>query len=189
MTARIGDVRQIYAGWSTFSVAAVELADNSRILREIENHGNAVAVLPYDPDRRVATLVRQLRAPVLHAAGLQDLLEVPAGILEGEDPQACARREAMEETGLRLGPLEHIARTWSLPGISTEQMDLFLAPYAAADKVGSGGGLAHEHENIIVVETALLDLATMAMNGTITDMKTLALALALQLRRPELFVR
>jgi nudix-type nucleoside diphosphatase (YffH/AdpP family) len=189
MTARIGDVRQIYAGWSTFSVAEVEFADRSRIRREIENHGNAVAVLPYDPERRVATLVRQLRSPVLYSAGLQDLLEVPAGILEGDDPRACARREAMEETGLRLGRLEHVARTWSMPGISTEQMDLFLASYVSADKIGSGGGLAHEHENIVVVEMALVDLATMAMTGTLTDMKTLTLVLALQLRHPKLFVR
>lgn len=189
MSARIGDVRTIYAGWSTFSVVEVELTDGSRIRREIENHGNAVAVLPYDPDRRVATLVRQLRAPVLQAAGSQDLLEVPAGILEGDDPEACARREVMEETGLRLGPLEHIARTWALPGISAERMDLFLAPYGTADKVGDGGGLAEEHENITVVEMGLADLAAMTTEGTLEDLKTLALVLALRLRRPALFGR
>lgn len=189
MTARILDVRKIYSGWSTFSVADVELPDGSRIRREIENHGNAVAVLPYDPQRRVATLVRQLRVPLLHAAGLQDHLEVPAGILEGEDPEACAQREVMEETGLRLGPLEHIVRAWPMPGISTEQMDLFLAPYGSADKVGRGGGLVEEHENITVVEMALAELAAMVERGTLDDLKTLTLVLALQARHKELFAR
>ena len=188
MAARIRECK-IYAGWSTFSVATVELPDGSRIRREIEDHGDAVAVLPYDPQRRVATLVRQLRAPLLHAAGLQDHLEAPAGILEGEDPEACARREVMEETGLRLGPLEHVVRAWSLPGLSTERMDLFLAPYGSADKLGRGGGLAEEHENIIVVEMALAELAAMIEQGTLTDLKTATLVLALQARHKELFAR
>jgi nudix-type nucleoside diphosphatase (YffH/AdpP family) len=189
MNARIGDVQEIYAGWSSFSVADVELPDGTHIRREIENHGNAVAVLPYDPQRRVATLVRQLRAPLLHVAGLQDHLEAPAGILEGDDPQACARREVMEETGVRLGPLEHVVRAWSMPGISTERMDFFLAPYGEADKVEQGGGLAEEHENIIVVEMPLAELAAMAARGALDDLKTMTLVLALQARRPELFAR
>jgi 8-oxo-dGTP pyrophosphatase MutT (NUDIX family) len=133
--------------------------------------------------------VRQLRAPLLHAAGLQDHLEAPAGILEGDDPEACGRREVMEETGLRLGPLEHIVRAWPMPGISTERMDLFLAPYGSADKVGRGGGLAEEHENIIVVEMTLAGLAGMIERGTLTDLKTLTLVLALQARQPALFAR
>ena len=189
MTARIRDVQKVYAGWSTFSVATVELSDGNRIRREIEDHGNAVAVLPYDPQRRVATLVRQLRAPLLRAAGLQDHLEAPAGILEGRDPEACARREVMEETGLQLGPLEHIVRAWSMPGLSTERMDLFLAPYGSADKVGSGGGLADEHENITIVEMMLAELAAMVARGTLDDLKTVTLVLALHVRRPELFAR
>jgi nudix-type nucleoside diphosphatase (YffH/AdpP family) len=189
MAAHIRDVRKIYQGWTTLSVATVELSDGSRIRREIEHHGNAVCVLPYDPERRVATLVRQLRAPLLQAAGLQDHLEAPAGLLVGDDPQACARREAMEETGLRLGALEHIVCAWTMPGVSTEQMDLFLAPYAETDKIGPGGGLAEEHEDIIVVEMPLDDLVAMIARGTLTDLKTLALVLALQVRHPELFER
>lgn len=189
MTARIRDVQKIYAGWSAFSVVNVELRDGSCIRREIEHHGNAVAVLPYDPQRRVATLVRQLRAPLLHTAGLQDLLEVPAGILEGDDPEVCARREVMEETGLQLGLLEHVARVWSMPGISTERIDLFLAPYDSAGKVGDGGGVAEENENIIVVELALDELAGMMRRGTLIDLKSLTLVLALQARHTHLFAR
>jgi nudix-type nucleoside diphosphatase (YffH/AdpP family) len=130
-----------------------------------------------------------MRAPLLHAAGLQDHLEAPAGILEGDDPEACARREVMEETGLRLGPLEHVVRAWSMPGISAEQIDLFLGPYGDADKVSRGGGLAEEHENIIVVEMTLADLAAMIERGTLNDLKTLTLVLALQARHRELFTR
>ncbi|MFL5083145.1 MAG: NUDIX domain-containing protein, partial [Microvirga sp.] len=132
-------------------------------------------------------LVHQFRAPVFHVAGADALLEAPAGGLDEDDPEACARREAEEETGLVLRDLEPVAAAWTMPGVSTERLHLFLAPFRAADRVGEGGGLAEEHENIVVVETALADLAGMADRGEIEDLKTLALVQSLRLRHPALF--
>jgi nudix-type nucleoside diphosphatase (YffH/AdpP family) len=189
MAAHIRETKTVYRGWNTFSVAEVELSDGTRIERVIEDHGRAIAVLPYDPERRVAILVEQMRVPILKAAGLQTTLEVPAGILDEDDPEAGARREVMEEVGVRLGALEHIARAWSMPGISTEQMDLFLAPYSESDKVALGGGLDAEHENITIVELSLDELAARLAQGALNDMKTMTLLLALQVRHPELFSR
>jgi hypothetical protein len=74
-----------------------------------------------------------------------------------------------------------------MPGISTEQMDLFLAPYTKADRVAQGGGLAHEQENITVVEMAIDVLWVMVEGGRVADMKTLTLALLLRSRHPALF--
>ena len=74
-----------------------------------------------------------------------------------------------------------------MPGISTEQMDLFLASYAENDRVTAGGGLAEENEQITVVEIPLKDLAAAADDGSLTDMKTLVLVQTLRLRRPQLF--
>ncbi|TNC16438.1 NUDIX hydrolase [Methylobacterium terricola] len=163
------------------------MPDGSRIGREIEDHGPAVAVLPYDPDRRVALLVRQFRTPPCFVDGTPSLLEVPAGLREEDDPMACARREAFEEVGLRLSQLEPAGRVWSLPGLSTERMDLFLAPYRVTDREGAGGGLAEENESIEVVEVALSDLAALADRGAVTDLKTLCLTQTLRLRHPDLF--
>jgi hypothetical protein len=89
--------------------------------------------------------------------------------------------------GLRLPTLEPVGAFWSMPGVSTERMHLFLAPYGEADRVGAGGGLAAEHEEIEVVETPLAELARLADAGELTDMKTFALVQALRLRRPDLF--
>ena len=89
------------------------------------------------------------------SAGADALLEAPAGGLDEDDPEACARREAEEEVGLVLRDLEPVAAAWTMPGVSTERLHLFLAPFRAADRIGEGGGLAEEHENIVVVETAL----------------------------------
>jgi len=175
-----------HRGWSTFLLATVRLPDGSTITRAIEDHGNAVCVLPYDPVRRVAILVQQLRAPALYAAKQPHVLETVAGrIDDGEDPDSSALRETMEEAGIRLHALERVARAWAMPGVSTEQMDLFLGAYSEADRVGAGGGI--DDENIVVMEVPLRKLAAMADTGTLHDMKTLLLVQTLRLRRPDLF--
>lgn len=187
MTNTITGIRTIHDGWSQLLVATIRRPDGGTINREIEDHGTAVGLLPYDPERRVATLVRQFRAPAAHAAGASDVLEVPAGLIEGEDPGDCALRELEEETGIRLRHVERLGTVWSMPGISTERIHLFLAPYGEADRIGPGGGLADEHEEIVLEEIALADLAAMADEGRLDDMKTLCLVQTLRLRRPELF--
>jgi nudix-type nucleoside diphosphatase (YffH/AdpP family) len=115
------------------------------------------------------------------------MLEAPAGLLDEDDPEECARREALEEVGLSLTSLEPVAPVWSMPGISTERMHLYLAPYGPTDRTGEGGGISDEHENITVCEMKLAELAAMADRGEITDLKTFALVQTLRLRRPDLF--
>jgi nudix-type nucleoside diphosphatase (YffH/AdpP family) len=186
---KITRVDTVHEGFSRLLIATIALPDGHVIRREIEDHGRAVCVLPYDPVRRTAILVRQFRAATAYAEGLAQTLEAVAGTVEDEAPDACAYREALEEAGLRLNALEHVATAWSMPGISTEQMDLYLAAYTQADRIGVGGGVADEHERITVVELPLAELAAMADAGQIMDMKTLAVVQTLRLRKPELFVK
>lgn len=187
MALEIRGTRILHDGWSRFLVADITLPDGTRIKREIEDHGRGVVVLPYDPVRRVALLVEQFRPPAFFAAGLPSLLEAPAGLLDEADPEEGARREASEEVGVTLHGLEHVTTGWSMPGISTEQMDFYLAPYGSADRSGAGGGLAEEQENITVHEIDLATLAAMSDRGDLTDVKTLVLVLALRIRHPALF--
>ncbi len=180
-------VARIHEGWVKIAKLTIRRPQGGTMDREVEDHGSAVAVLPYDPERRTALLVRQFRAPVFHAGGPEALLETIAGILDEDDPEACARREAMEEAGLRLDRLESVGALWTSPGITTERMHLYLAPYAKADRVGEGGGLAEENEDIEVLEVPLGDLWAQVERGEILDLKTLALIQALRLRHPDLF--
>jgi hypothetical protein len=76
---------------------------------------------------------------------------------------------------------------WTMPGVSTESMHLFLATYGAKDRKGKGGGQASEHESIVIEEVPLAALAVMADGGQIADMKTLLLIQTLRLREPGLF--
>ena len=179
--------RALYEGWTSLRLVRVRLDSGEVVNREVEDHGDAVAVLPYDPVRRTVMLVRILRTPALLRADRATLLECPAGLLEEDDPAAAARREASEEVGLALGNVEHVGRVWTSPGISAERMDLYLAAYSAADRVNAGGGVASEHEAIEVAELGLDVVWAMVERGELDDMKTLALMQALRLRRPELF--
>jgi len=177
-----------YQGWLVLSLVSIRMADGRTTRREVVEHGKATAVLAYDPERRMAMLVRQLRAPVYMTSGEETLLEAIAGMLDdGTDAPATARREAMEETGLRLGELEYVANAWPSPGMLTERLSLFLAAYSAQDRVAAGGGLSEEHEDIEVVEMPLAELAALVDQGRIYDMKTLVLVQTLRLKKPHLF--
>ena len=68
-----------------------------------------------------------------------------------------------------------------------KRIDLYLAEYSAADRVSEGGGAEGEQENITVMEVPLGQLWDWVEKRRIEDLKTLALVLALKVRRPELF--
>jgi nudix-type nucleoside diphosphatase (YffH/AdpP family) len=185
MTATIIARTLVYDGWYKLWQLTVRMPGGAEVERHLEDHGPAVAVLPYDPARRVAMLVSMPRAPVIHA-GEPPLLEAIAGNI-ATDPEESARREAMEEGGVQLGPLAFVAQIWPMPALSTERLTLYLAPYTAEDRVEGGGGAEGEHESITIHEIALADLREMRLAGGLRDAKTLLLVQALELRAPELF--
>lgn len=159
-----------------------------RLSREFQRRTDVVAVLPYDPARAVVLLARQLRVPI-HARGDQDgyLIEAPAGHIDaGETAEQAARREALEEVGVVLGPLDHVGNVFSSPGALTERLSLFLAAYDAQSRHGGGGGVTHEGEEIEVLEWPLAGLEARLGGSAGVDAKTLLLLQALRLRRPDL---
>lgn len=175
----------LHKGWLNLLMVALRAPDGVEFERYVVEMNRAISVLPFDPERRVALTVSMPRTPVI-MAGLPDMMEAIAGILEDE-PGECAQREAMEEAGVRLGDLTHIGQIWSIPTVITEKVDYFLAEYTAADRVAAGGGLVEEQENITVHELPLDTLWSMMARKEITDGKLAILLMALRLRRPDLF--
>ncbi len=176
-----------YSGWLRLHMLTLETEGGERFKRVVEDHGSAVAVLPYDPERKVAVVVRLTRAPLLMKEA-QPVVEAPAGLIDaGEAPVDAARREAMEETGLTLREIIPAGEIWSMPGVSSEHMTLFLAEYGVADRTHAGGGLAEEHEDIEVIERPLDALWAETNGSAPSDAKTRILLQALRLKRPNLF--
>lgn len=180
-------VTTLHAGWLNLHLVTLTDPSGATYERYVEDHGRAVAVLPYNPRTRMALLVTMPRAALMFAGGTA-LLEAPAGLVEhGEDLKACARRELVEEAGLSVDDLEPAGAIWVSPGMTTERIDLFLAAYADDQRTSAGGGLASENENITVVETPLAELLAIAEGEAPADAKTRVLVQTLRLRRPELF--
>jgi len=183
----ITHIETVHSGWAKFLIATVRLADGRTFRREVEDHGAAACVLPYDAERRTAVLVRQLRLPVYYVTHEAHTLEAIAGIVDEADPAETARREASEEAGLELDALEPVAQGWTMPGVSTERMHLYLATYHGRPREGRGG--VDEDEDVTALELGLIELARLADSGGLADIKTLLLVQTLRLRRPELFLK
>lgn len=151
-----------------------------RQVREVHDHGHGAAVLPYDAERGTVLLVRQFRLPVHLVTGDGDLIEACAGLLDGDTPQHCAAREAEEELGYRVRNLREAAACFMTPGAVTEHLTLYLADYATSDRLGDGGGMAHEGEDVEVIEMPAQQAFTMVRELAIHDAKTVMLLLFLE---------
>ena len=145
-----------------------------RVDHEIYHYKNAAAVLLYDPARAVVTLVRQFRVGAYLSDGATATIEVCAGMLDGDAPEACAIREAFEETGLKIGAARHVFDAYTSPGGITEKISFFVAPYGEADRAGPGGGVDHD-ERIDVLELPFAEALAMIARGEIRDAKTISL--------------
>jgi len=143
--------------------------------REVYDHGSAAAILLHCPEKHTVILVRQFRLPIYLDGRDGDLLEVCAGLLDGDAPEACARREAEEEAGIRVGALRHAFDTFVSPGSVTEMISCFVGSYDAGARISAGGGLEHEGEDIEVVELPFDDALEMTRDGRIIDAKTILL--------------
>jgi nudix-type nucleoside diphosphatase (YffH/AdpP family) len=150
--------------------------------RESYDLGDAVAVLPWDRTQDRVLLIRQFRWPVFEWGCRELLVEAIAGKLDGDAPEACARREAMEEAGVTLGALTLVTHCFPSPGAVKERMSAFLAEYDSTAPREKGGGHEEEGEDIEVLEMTLDAALAMVARGEIIDAKTILLLQAAKLR-------
>ena len=144
--------------------------------REAYDRGNGATILLYNKDKRTVILTRQFRLPTFingNETGM--LIEACAGLLDQDNPEDCIRRETEEETGYKVLDVRKIFEAYMSPGSVTELIYFFIAEYSAQMKVHEGGGMAHEQEDIEVLELAMDDAWAMISSGEIKDGKTIML--------------
>src|SRR5205814_6334072 len=88
-------------GWAKLTRYVVEVRQTNgqrqEMVREVEDHGNSVAVLPFDPQRRTVLLVRQFRFAAYLNGHDGWLVEACAGMIDaGETAEQAVVREARE---------------------------------------------------------------------------------------------
>ncbi|WP_295931006.1 GDP-mannose pyrophosphatase NudK [uncultured Xanthomonas sp.] len=146
------------------------------LTREAYDRGNGATILLYSRAKRTVMLTRQFRLPTL-LNGNPDgmLIEACAGLLDRHDPETCIRKETEEETGYRIENVRKVFEAFMSPGSVTERLYFFVGEYVDRDKVGTGGGVAAEGEEIEVLELALDAALAMIDSGEIADAKTIML--------------
>jgi nudix-type nucleoside diphosphatase (YffH/AdpP family) len=144
--------------------------------REAYDRGNGATLLLYNLERRTVVLTRQFRLPTYVNGNVSGMLiETCAGLLDGDDPEGCIRREVKEETGYDVQDVRKVFEAYMSPGSVTEILHCFVAEYSPQQRTGKGGGVEDEGEDIEVLEMtvdrALADIAS----GAIRDAKTVML--------------
>jgi ADP-ribose pyrophosphatase len=163
--AKILGSRRVFQG-RAFTVRVDEIQNPSgrRWSLEVVEHPGAVAILALLPGpNQEIVLVHQTRQAIGRA-----LFEIPAGTLEPpETPEACARRELAEEAGYAAQTWERLATFYPAPGMSTEEMHLFLAQDlrpASAER---------EEEDMTVHRVPLAVARRLVATGEIRDAKSI----------------
>ena len=143
--------------------------------RETYDRGNGAVILLYNLAARRVVLTRQFRYPAF-VNGLDELLvEAPAGLLDEQSPEECIRAEAEQEAGYRVRAVRQVMHAFMSPGSVTERLHFFVAEYDSADRIGAGGGLEAEGEDIEVFEADFDEALAMVADGRIADGKTIML--------------
>jgi nudix-type nucleoside diphosphatase (YffH/AdpP family) len=176
---RIRDVRLLSDNWYVLKTTTFDWrrADGTwqTSSRETYDRGNGAALVPYNRRLGTVLLSRQFRYPA-YVNGYDGLMiEAAAGLLDEADPEARIRAEVEEELGYRLGAVTKVFESFMSPGAVTEKLYLFIAEYEPDMKVGDGGGLAGEGEDIERLELPFATALEMIRSGEIVDAKTIML--------------
>lgn len=138
------DGEVVYAGRiGTVRLERFRHDDGEVVEREVIEHPGAVVMLPLDGDR--IWLVRQPREVVG-----EELVELPAGKLNGGEVLDTAKRELREEIGKSAATWQHLTTFYASPGFTNEQIHAYLATDLSDDPLE-----AEEEERIEIVSEPL----------------------------------
>jgi nudix-type nucleoside diphosphatase (YffH/AdpP family) len=177
---KVQDVTLLSDSWYVLKKTSFDYLRNDGTwqhqVRETYDRGNGAVLLLFNASRNTVVLTRQFRFPTFvngNADGL--MVEACAGQLDGDDPETCIRREAMEETGFQIRNPRKLFEAYMSPGSVTEKLHFFAAEYEASDRIATGGGHEHEGEDIEVLELSLPEALAHIKTGAIQDGKTIML--------------
>ncbi|GHA99118.1 NUDIX domain-containing protein [Modicisalibacter luteus] len=150
--------------------------------RETYDRGNGATILLFNRERHTVVLTRQFRFPAFVNGHDGMLIEAAAGLLDDASPEERIRAEVEEETGYRIQHVEKVFEAFMSPGSVTEKLFFFIADYDAESRIGKGGGLKDEGEDIEVLELPLAKALQLIQEGVIVDGKTIMLLQHVALR-------
>jgi ADP-ribose pyrophosphatase len=169
--------QRLASGFRHYDRFTVTLSSGQKDVRSFEREllrsGPVVGILPVDLQRHEIVLVRQFRLGGHLATGLGEMVEIPAGRVDaGETAENAARRECLEEIGVRPARLVALFGFAPAPALTDEFMHLFLAQIDAVS-VPPRAGLAHEAEEIATIRYPIGEVAGMLSANCLHSAPTL----------------
>lgn len=135
--------------------------------RDIIRVGKVVAIIAVDLARNEIVLVREFRIGAHLATGKGNLVQVPAGRVEKDEPLIeAARRECLEEAGVEPTKLVELFGVMPSPAMSDEHHTYFLAAVDAS-KLPEKAGLAAEREETQPIRVKIDDALAAMSSGSI----------------------
>ena len=145
-------------------IDTVQMPSGRTSTREIVEHRDVVVIVAVDADDNVL-MVRQFRQPLG-----KELLEIPAGGIDGEEtPEEAVLREMQEETGYLPRKIERLGGFYSAPGFCTEYMHLFLATDLTPSRL-----TAEDTEVIRLERLPISKISSLVTSGGLHDAKSIA---------------
>jgi len=177
---KIIETKLLSDNWAVLNEVTYESKNKNGVtetfIREIYDKDSGACILLYNPKQKTVILTRQFRLPT-YLNGNKDgmMIEVCAGLLDGDSPEKCIIKETEEETGYKISNIQKVYEAYMSPGAVTEIVHFFIAEYNQDMKVSEGGGLESEQEEIEVLEMPYEEAYEMVKSGRIKDAKTIML--------------
>jgi ADP-ribose pyrophosphatase len=164
----VGSTTIADVGFLALAEAQVRESGGESFTRYVVHHPGAVVVVPVTANHESVIMVRQFRA-----ATDGDLLEVPAGKrdVDGEEPEATAERELVEEIGWRPRRLVKLCEFYNSPGFTDEYTHLYAA--LELEQLEAAAAATVEEQAMTIERVAIADVEQLIAAGEIVDAKSI----------------
>lgn len=155
-----------YRDYHRYHVTIKDSTDPVVQERDVVIGGKVILVIPVDVARQEIVLIRQFRLAAHIANGRGDLVEFVAGRVESDEKLTeAARRECTEEIGIAPKKLVELFSFLSTPGVTDEEITVFLAAVDAAQ--AHAGALTTPDGEQVYVHRVSIDAALDALDSNV----------------------
>ena len=135
-------------GYMKVHTLSLQGRKNQQVTREYLNSKDAVSAVVFDTIKNKYIFVKQFRP-----GPKMKIIELAAGMIDhaGENEIETMKREIEEEIGYAVDTINQIVKPYYTScGKTNERMSIYFA--TVSNKIGQGGGLESENEEIEVIE-------------------------------------
>lgn len=171
--AFVSEGESVGTGFRPYERFNVELklddGTTAKFSRDILKVGHTVGIIAIDPAHDEIVLIRQFRLSAHSRLGTGEMVEIPAGYVDGEEAAATAAyRECVEEIGVAPHSLRELFNFMPAPGMLEEIATIFLAAVDATqvpEKCGAADEIEFTHPIRVRIDDALSALDRDVLRG------------------------